>query len=127
MNSDSDMHAQDEPIRRAMTALPFPETPRTIAHEVRRRVHQRHMQRRTLIGMSAVAALLFLALILSRQPWNSGNGLARHDAPTVPAVGGLDARTLDSLFALPPVDSLAVLDRRLDVASRVLNAKEKNR
>ena len=129
--SDSDVREPgDEPIRHAVLGLPFPETPRTLAQHIRRRVRQRQTRRRAIAGTSAVAVLLAAALLW--WPWSRPleNTLARRDNqpdPAAAAVAELDAGTLNSLFALPPVDTLAVLNRRLDMAFLVLNSKENNR
>ena len=130
----------DEPLRRVISAQPFPKTP-PIADQVARRVIARLVIARntfwrTTIAAAAVAALVALAMLFSRQPSSTPGSLAQsepqparttastsHSDPAcwpAPPPTELDPRTLDTLFAPPPVDSLAVLNQRLDAAFRVL-------
>lgn len=123
---NSDPNEPDEPLRRALSD--FPPTPRTITQKLQRRVRRpRLLQTRILLSsIAALVAICFSISTLGPQASSlpmSSRASSPQDAIFAP-LSSLDAATLDRLFAIPPVDSLAVLDHRLDAASHVLKLKE---
>jgi hypothetical protein len=112
----------DDRLRRALQALPVPETPAEVASRVNDRLWQRRRLQRA--GTAGVVALLLLAVVFVA-PWG------RKDEPVVPlplpiaqVPHEIPARDLEVLFAPPPVDSLAVLDRRNAASVAALNRLE---
>ena len=109
----------DDRLRRALQALPLPETP-----PLESRVNDRLWRRRRTqgAGAAAVVAALLLAVFLA-------GPLGKKDEPVVSlpvaqAPREIPADDLEVLFAPPPVDALAVLDRRDAVSVAALNRLE---
>jgi hypothetical protein len=110
----------DERLRRALQSLPVPEPP-----NLERRVYDRLWQRRRMQrgGATGVVAALLLAVVFAG-PWGRRKDEPIVFLPFTHTPREIPADDLEVLFAPPPVDSLAVLDRRDAVSVAALTRLE---
>lgn len=121
---DDNDESLDQHVREVIRKAPLPQTPPALELATRRRVVQRRLRKRLVIGTMAMAVLAALLVWTGQKP----NQVAQQGNPVVPSSApDLDSGELDSLFAPPPVDSLSVLDRRQVVAIHVLQQLEERR
>jgi hypothetical protein len=109
----------DDRLRRALQSLPLPEPPAALESRVQRRLRARRVRQ---AGTVAGVAVLLLAVAFAG-PWGA-KGEPGVPLPVAQAPREILADDLEVLFAPPPVDSLAVLDRRDAVSVAALNRLE---
>ncbi len=107
---------RDAELSAALAALPLP-TAAELQQRVRARVRAQFAQRQSIVGLRAAVVVLVLGLFF--QIWVNS---ARQVPPPE-----LSAAELEFLFAPPPVDSLALLDRQQQIAYRIMQRWEPNR
>jgi len=131
MSEPSGESAADRRISEVLRTLPIPEPTSQMEQRVRFRLRQRRLRRFALAGSIATVGLLAGLMFWQPRMGAIGQGEPRAvtsrstDGPVeLPASTMLDAGELSALFALPPVDSLGVLDRRQKLAFNVLEHGE---
>ena len=113
-----DQPADDTRLTDVLRSSWLPVAPGSLLGNVQRRIKRRVLRQRGLVAASAVIMCMGIGWLIQRPN--------EPQAPTV-AAAQIDDELLASLFALPPVDSLAVLDRRQQLALQTLRQLEKPR
>jgi hypothetical protein len=122
-DSASDQVVADRKLADLLQSAPLPGLPASLEQAARRRIRQRMTQQFVLRTVAAGMCVVALWGIVQFTGNGSDQGDQRNDFAAIP----LNDSELASLFAPPPVDPLAVLDRRQQVSYQTLKQLERGR
>lgn len=133
-NHSSDDARVDHALRQAMLVLPIPAAPASVRNNIIQRITpvRRPQEGQKMLAVVACCAAL---LLMSALVWQSTNSRTQPKPPAGSTAfqiaqgaddqpGDLDREMIEALSAMPPVETLSVLDQRIAVAMRMLNAQE---
>ena len=133
-NHSPDGDRVDQALRQAILAMPFPATPSSVRNIAMQRITEvrRPQERQKMLAAVACCPALLLACAIVWQPPNSHSQLKPQAGSTEFLIalgedhqrGEFDREMIEVLSAMPPVEMLSVLNQRIDITMRMLNAQE---